>query len=235
MLIPDHAVCTPTRYGILTGRYAWRSRLGPRCLDGTSPHLIEPQRLTVRQLSAAARLPDGMYWQVASRLGLGTSGRRSDGPSISAKPVQNGPASLGFDHYFCHSGSLDMPPYVYVRERPRHGCSPIASRSTTTTKGFGVEGPTGADFEHDQVLPRLTDEAVQYIHERATAGRPFFLYLALPAPHTPILPTGQFKGKSGTNAYGDFTLQVDDTVGRVMQALDESRIGRADVADRDQR
>ena len=84
--------------------------------------------------------------------------------------------------------------------------------------------PHRPDFAHEDVLPTLTRKAVQYVDDHAQQDAPFFLYFPLPAPHTPILPLPQFQGKSGTNEYGDFCLQVDDLVGQIMAALDRNGI-----------
>jgi len=91
-------------------------------------------------------------------------------------------------------------------------------------KGFWRKGLTAPDFSHVDVLPHITDKSVQYINERARKNQPFFLYFALPAPHTPILPTTEFLGKSNTNFYGDFVLQVDDVVGKIMAAIEKNNI-----------
>ena len=92
--------------------------------------------------------------------------------------------------------------------------------------GWWRKGLTGDDFEHERVLPVLTERAVSFIDRQAEQenGLPFFLYFPLPAPHTPILPIDEFKGRSGTNPYGDFVLQVDHTVGQVLEALERNGI-----------
>jgi len=91
-------------------------------------------------------------------------------------------------------------------------------------KGFWRKGPTGADFEHIDVLPNFVNRACKYIEERSKTGQPFFLYLPLPSPHTPILPIDKFKGKSGTNEYGDFVQQVDWHVSQIMETLAKNGI-----------
>jgi arylsulfatase A-like enzyme len=113
-----------------------------------------------------------------------------------------------------------MPPYVYVEDN-LITASPDRITVNVDDKGFWRKGPTGSNFSHVQVLPHLTSKAVEYIHSQSNADEPFFLYFALPAPHTPILPTTDFMGKSNTNMYGDFMLQVDDVVGQVLQALED--------------
>lgn len=218
------AVCTPTRYGVLTGRYCWRSRLKHGVLNGYSPHLIENGRMTVASLLK----PYGYHSACIGKWHLGWDWQKQgDKPEDVdySKPIQHGPISNGFDYSFCIPASLDMPPYVYA-ENDRVTAAPNRVIEGQKGKRMFREGPIGADFKHIEVLPRFTEGAVSYIDEQA--GRkervPFFLYFALPAPHTPILPTKEFQGKSNTNAYGDFVLQVDWTVGEVMKALKRNGI-----------
>lgn len=223
------AVCTPTRYGILTGRYAWRSRLKSGVLWGYSPPLIPASRLTVASLLKKQGYRTGVVgkWH----LGLGwqtTDGKtpsdRSDEPGKNvdlSKPIQGGPTALGFDYSFCIPASLDMFPYVYI-ENDRVTALPDRETENTDYQQFWRKGPTGADFKQEEVLPTLTQKAVRFIERNA--GEPFFLYFPLSAPHTPILPTREFRGKSGTNAYGDFVLQVDRTVGQILAVLKKLRL-----------
>jgi arylsulfatase A-like enzyme len=87
------------------------------------------------------------------------------------------------------------------------------------------KGPTSDDFSHEQVLPHITEKALAYINGKANQEKPFFLYFPLPAPHTPILPTPEFQGKSGLdNPYGDFVIMVDWVVGEIMKTLEEQGI-----------
>ncbi len=224
------AVCTPTRYGILTGRYNWRSTLKSSVLSGYSRALIAPERLTVGELlqqngyhtAFVGKWHLGWDWTFA-----GDSNNRdqlsSNPPVDFRQPIKNGPAERGFTYSYGFSGSLDMPPYVYVEDRKPTGI-PTDSTVSVDDKGFWRRGPTGPDFRHAEVLPHLTSKAIRYIERRAKDTKPFFLYFALPAPHTPILPTTAFMGKSNTNFYGDFVLQVDDVVGQVMAALEKQGI-----------
>ncbi len=223
------AVCTPSRYSILTGRYNWRSRLKSGVLGGYSTHLIEPDRMTVASFLKAY----GYHTAMIGKWHLGwdwatTDGNpaRGDGSNVDfSSPVTNGPDACGFDYYYGHCGSLDMAPYVYV-ENGKATAQPDRVTENTGKFTWWRKGPTASDFQHEDVLPNFTRRSVRYIEERAPRGEPFFLYFPLPAPHTPILPTAEFRGKSGTNLYGDFCLQVDDVVGRIMDALD--RTGVAD-------
>ena len=216
------AVCSPTRYGILTGRYNWRSPLKSGVLGGYSRRLIEPGRLTVPALlgsfgyrtACIGKWHLGMDWPLK---GGGLANNYDDGPEVDyARPIEDGPTAVGFDTYFGISASLDMPPYVFIEN---DHCRNLP----TVEKTWIRKGLAAPDFEAIDVLPALEAEAVATIDRRADdarAGHPFFLYLPLTAPHTPILPTADFRGKSGVNDYGDFVMQVDRTVGRVLEALD---------------
>ncbi len=219
------AVCTPSRYSILTGRYNWRSRLKKGVLAGYSTRLIEPGRMTVASLLKKYGYHTAMIgkwhlgWDWAT---IDSNPANADGENVDfSGPVTNGPDSCGFDYYYGHCGSLDMPPYVYV-ENGKATAQPDRITEDTGKFTWWRKGPTASDFRHEDVLPNFTQRSVRYIEERAATGEPFFLYLPLPAPHTPILPTPEFRGKSGTNPYGDFCLQVDDVLGRIMDALNRT-------------
>jgi len=188
------AVCTPTRYGIMTGRYNWRSRLKSGVQGGMSPRLIEQDRLTVPALlkehgyhtAAIGKWHLGMDWTLkpnaqpfGDNIEKGEDGWRVD----FTKPIRNNPNSVGFDYYFGISASLDMVPYTFI-ENDRVVKVPTEDKAFPMmlgrTNGATRKGPAAADFEAENVLPTLTRKAVEYIEERANAaksGRPFFLYL----------------------------------------------------------
>ncbi|MFT5289891.1 MAG: arylsulfatase A [Planctomycetota bacterium] len=214
------AVCTPTRYGILTGRYAWRTHLAQGVLWGNSAPLIDAERVTVGDLLQSEGYTTGCFgkWHLGwdwSRLG------GDEGAIDFEGPVTNGPSQRGFDESYCIAASLDMPPYVWV-QNGEVTAPPDRETENTDYQGFWRKGSTGADFEHGDVLPEVSRRAVDFIEQQSGGEEPFFLYLPLPAPHTPILPTEDFLGASGTNAYGDFVLQVDHVVGQVLEALEEN-------------
>ena len=210
------AVCTPSRYSILTGRYNWRSGLKQGVTMGYSESVLEPGRLTV-----AAWLQQHGYrtgcigkWH----LGWTWAGLAETGEVDFAAPIRQGPLQAGFESFFGISASLDMPPYVFV-ENDRATAVPDRRISGNTGKLAFREGVIAPDFHPETVLPTLERKAVDFILRQECGDRPFFLYLPLTAPHTPILPGIAYRGKSGTNEYGDFCLQVDDVVGSVMDAL----------------
>lgn len=216
------AVCTPSRYSILTGRYNWRSRLKQYVLGGYSAPLIEEGRLTLAEMLRKQSYRTAMVgkWH----LGMQFGGVYTEEPAFApcegvdyAAPITGGPSDNGFDYYYGISASLDMPPYVYI-ENNRFTALPT-HETEDVEKRFWRKGPTADDFRHEEVLPHLTAKALERIE--AMKDDPFFLYFALPAPHTPILPTEEFRGRSGTNEYGDFVLMCDDVVGQIKAKLKE--------------
>ena len=217
------SVCTPTRYGLLTGRYNWRSRLARGVLSGTSEHLIPADRPTLGHLLKRA----GYHTAMIGKWHLGWDWAKAGAAIDFTKPVRNGPAINGFDFSFGHSGSLDMPPYVWV-ENGRVTAAPDRTAGVTKQDdryGWYREGPIGADFEIAEVLPHLFEKAIGHVEARAEAarrGEPFFLYLPLPAPHTPIVPLPPFKDASGLNPYADFVMQVDHLMGRLLDAVHDA-------------
>ena len=212
------AVCTPSRYSILTGRYNWRSTLKEGVTWVYSGPIIEPVRMTVASYLQQHGYQTACFgkwhlgWEWAK---LGTAVEEVD----YTRPIANGPTSRGFDTFFGIGASLDMPPYVYVENE---NVTAVPDQYTNGREGKQLwrAGPIAPDFKHEEVLPRLTARVLDAIDQMAQEVSPFFIYFPLPAPHTPMLPTAQFQGQSGTNEYGDFCLQVDDVVGQIMQALD---------------
>lgn len=230
------AVCTPTRYGILTGRYNWRSRLQSGVLGGLSPHLIEPGRITVPSLlrqhgyhtACIGKWHLGMDWALkpgGARPGDAIEGTKEAQAIDFTQAIKNGPLTVGFDYYFGISASLDMVPYTFI-ENDHVAEQPTVEKSYPMMLGREPNkttrpGPGAPDFEASAVLPRLAKQAVDYLHKQK-AGEPFFLYLPFTAPHTPIAPTPEWQGKSGLNPYGDFVMEVDAMISQVLRALEES-------------
>ncbi len=214
------SVCTPTRYGLLTGRYNWRSRLAHGVLNGESSHLIPAQRPTLGHLMRGA----GYHTAMIGKWHLGWDWHKTKNKIDFTQPVKNGPDINGFDQYYGHCGSLDMPPYVWVDTGK---ITAVPNREEGVSKkesryGWYRKGPISSDFKIDDVLPHLFGKSIKHIEQQAAnakAGKPFFLYLALPAPHTPIVPVPPFKGASKLNPYADFVMQVDHHMGQVFAAL----------------
>jgi arylsulfatase A-like enzyme len=234
------AVCTPTRYALMTGRYNWRSRLKSGVLGGMSPPLIEENRLTVPQFlknhgyhtAGVGKWHLGFEWPLKPNVKPFTDAieKGEDGWNADfSQPIKRGPNSYGFDYYFGIAGSLDMVPYAFI-ENERVTAQPTVDKSFVMLHGHDEKrktrhGPAAPDFEAIDVLPTLTKKAVDYINQRAgdaKNGKPFFLYFPLNAPHTPTVPTPEWQGKSGLNAYGDFVMQTDATLGAVLDALEKN-------------
>ncbi|MDO6517516.1 sulfatase family protein [Zobellia uliginosa] len=221
------AVCSPTRYGILTGRYNWRSSLKSFVLSGYSKSLIKQERTTVAEMlktqgyttAYIGKWHLGWDWAIEDEDANLEHDKLNVNPKVDfSVPVKNGPSTHGFDYSFGFCGSLDMAPYVYI-ENDRPTMVPTKTTISVDDKGIWRKGLTSDDFVHATVLQDLTDKAVDYIEKNAKDTSPFFLYFPLPAPHTPILPTTEFLGKSNTNMYGDFVMQVDDVVRRIRETL----------------
>ncbi len=220
------SLCTPSRYAFLTGRYAWRGPLKQGVLQGYHPALIEPGRPTV----ASFLRQHGYTTAVFGKWHLGLDWVRT-GPLLEnvdfSKPFAAGPTTHGFDRFFGISASLDMPPYVWLAQ-DRATMVPTATVADSPTPKLWRAGPIAADFKMEDVQPRLIATALDYIAERATAkdGKPFFLYLPLAAPHTPVLPTRDFEGKTKTTSYGDFVAQVDADVGQLVMTLEKHGLSK---------
>lgn len=236
------AVCSPTRYGVLTGRYAWRGSLKRGVLSGYSPSLIEEGRLTVASLLRQQGYRTAVVGKWHLGLDWATSNRPDNNSTLDApnfgkpaglevdfsQPVRRGPNQLGFDYSYIIPASLDMAPYVYLENG--RSTEPADDRTEGMRDGgvFWREGEKGKSFDFLQVTPHLTDKAVAFIdQQRAGANsRPFFLYFALPSPHTPWMPTAEVQGKSGAGKYGDFVVLVDRMVGRIAEALELNGLAR---------
>jgi len=216
----NSAVCTPTRYGILTGRYAWRTELKHGVLYGFDNHLIEPERMTVASYLKAK----GYKTACIGKWHLGMDWQKDNaGNPLPFESIKNGPNSNGFDYFFGISASLDIPPYFYI-ENDKITATRIDTIEAAEKPAFWRKGQIGDDFKHVEVLPKITEKAVNYIHQQADSEKPFFLYFPLPAPHTPIIPTPEYQDKSNLSVYGDFILMVDDVTGKIMAALKEESI-----------
>gem|GEM_PF-127767 len=234
------AVCTPTRYGILCGRYAWRTKLQNGVLGGLSPSLIAPNQSTVPKFLKS----NGYHSACIGKWHLGLDWKKHEGKRVSeltietseqnrnvdySKPYEAGPLQAGFDEYFGISASLDMVPYVYLKDQ-------AVTELPSVDKSFGMRsasdkshtrlGPASPDFTAEDVLPRLTDEAVAYIERRSKDHRdqPFFLYVPFASPHTPIAPMKDWIGKSGLNPYADFVMQQDHCVDQILKALEKHQL-----------
>jgi len=197
------AVCTPTRYGIMTGRYSWRSKLQSGVVQGFAPNLIAEDRPTIANF-----LKDQGYhtaiigkWHLnfqyvdsISNTPIAKKSKKHLPPIGSTIP--DGPIHRGFDYYHGFHHAKDM-------------------------KAVIVNDKVVLYDDEINMLPRLTNQSVKYITNQAKNkdGKPFFLYVPLGSPHTPIVPSKEWQGKSEMGDYADFVMQTDATVGAITEAL----------------
>jgi arylsulfatase A-like enzyme len=222
------SVCTPTRYGILTGRHSWRTKLQRGVLLQYAEPLIVPERLTLPALLKQ----HGYHTACIGKWHLGWDWPKSSPKAVPdfTQPIPGGPTARGFDYYF-GTDVPNLPPYGFIRNdrlvaqptgmKKAGDVSDVGNRTTT-----GPAGPIVPGWRFDLILPSLVKESVDYIGQRAADKKPFFLYLPLTSPHFPVVPSGKFRGKSGVCDLADFIMETDDALGQVMAALD--RHGLAD-------
>lgn len=248
------ALCTPSRYGLLTGRYNWRSRLKQSVLPGKADPLIESGRSTIATMfkkhgyytAAVGKWHLGLGWErkpidgseygieeeVKEKLKVpGAEGFLLDGMGIDfTKPLKVSPNDYGFDYFFGTAASLDQPPYTYIENRqalavPDHVTGVFPlDRTGATQQQLWQRGPAAPGYDFEKVIPDMHEKALEIIDEHANQEQPFFLYYPTHAVHGPLLPPDGFKGKSGLNAYGDMVLYLDYLVGTIQDKLKEKDI-----------
>lgn len=226
----NSSVCTPTRYGILTGRYAWRTKLKKGVTHGHTPHLINPERETIASLlkkqgyntACIGKWHLGMDWQDKSG---NTVTDKETGENIDPKaPIKNGPNDLGFDYYYGISASLNMNPHAFIDNRQIQGeLEFVGSSEGIKSRGLigAKTGLVAKGFKQDQVLPSFTRKTCEWIseHVNKSPDKPFFVYMPLNSPHSPIVPSSKFAGKSKLSPHGDFCMETDWAVGEVNKTL----------------
>ncbi len=217
------SVCSPTRYALLTGRYAWRSRMKRGVLVPWEGPLLADDRLT----AATLLKQNGYATACFGKWHLGWNWPTKDGAPARSGPdrlsnveftraITGGPTGHGFDHYF----GVDLPnypPYCFV-ENDRATAIPSVPDSGRAD-GFNRPGPMVPGWKLVNILPEVTRRSVKWLDENAGTGKPFFLYLPLTSPHYPVVPAPEFKGKSKAGDYGDFVYQTDWSIGQVLDAL----------------
>jgi arylsulfatase A-like enzyme len=189
-------------------------------LWGYSPALIPKERTTVASVLKKA----GYHTAFIGKWHLGWNwGTDARGNVDFSLPIGKGPNEIGFDYAYGHVASLDIPPYVYV-ENGSATSIPVDSTENTGKYSWWRKGLTSPDFDHMDVTPNFFRRGIKYITEQAKTGEPFFMYLALPSPHTPILPLEEWQGKSGLNPYADFVMMVDSYMGQLLEAVEKTGI-----------
>lgn len=237
---PD-TVCTPSRYGLLTGRYCWRTVKKTGVLLAEGPCLIENDRMTIASLLS----DQGYVTAMVGKWHLGMQFPGEPGARDWSKPVTDMPLDKGFDYFYGVPASLNygilawfegqfakVPPEFYTAKKinQRHVdyriMPPYENSPQATEKKLGVLGmEVASDFVDNQCLTRFTDKAIEWMRDKATAasdGKPFFLYLPYTSPHYPVCPLPQFHGKGECGGYGEFMIETDYHIGRIMQFLKRS-------------
>ena len=215
------AVCTPTRYGLVTGRYAWRTQLKRGVLNGYGEPLLAPDRETVGTFLQARGYRTAVIgkWH----LGLGFA-KDAAGEFDFDGPIDDGPHTHGFDDSFIIPASLDFPPYVYIRDGKITGL-PLGSQPGLKFPRFMRAGELAKDLDPVGVLDRLVNESADFIRRQVRQERKFLLYVPLTAPHKPVWPGKRFVGKTDLGPYGDFIVHVDAALGGIVKAIDDAGIG----------
>lgn len=230
------AVCSPTRYALLTGRYAWRTRLQEWVIAAYEPPLIAEERPTLPAFlqghgyhtSCVGKWHLGWEWPgpQKSQMTEAPNGQKLFEWDFTL-PIKGGPIDRGFDDFF-GVDLPNLPPFTFI-EQDRIAIQPTASYVHDPSEGFvmpkGMVGCAMApDWKFDAILPELTKRAVQRVHDLAKKEKPFFLFFTMTSPHEPIVPSAQFKGKSGIAPIADFVMETDWSAGQVIQAVDQAGI-----------
>ncbi|MDP0491877.1 MAG: arylsulfatase [Verrucomicrobiota bacterium JB023] len=227
-------VCTPSRYGLLTGRYCWRTSLKTNVLGSDDPALIPDERMTLASLLKSQGYATAMVgkWHLGMDI-PGTNGNRD-----FSQPIDDMPLDVGFDHFYGIPASMNFGYLAWIEGR----FTPVNPTQFTSKKPNGLPGvfsdyritppynqssglEAAPDFDDVLCLTRFTDEALEWMEGRvddAQAGRPFFIYIPYTSPHKPVIPREDFLGLSEAGAYGDFMMETDYHMGRVLDYLDEN-------------
>lgn len=235
------AVCTPTRYGLLTGRYSWRTRLQEWVIAAYEPPLITADRLTLPgylkeqgyQTACIGKWHLGWNWPgpQPSRMTEKRNGQWQLSWDFT-RPIKGGPIERGFDYYF-GVDLPNLPPFTFIENdrvyvQPTEPFQPDPAEGIVLPKAFSG-APAAPDWQMQQILPELTRRAVAYIQDRARQKQPFFLYFSMTSPHEPVVPSQPFRGKSGIAPIADFVMETDWSAGQVIKAIDDAGLGEDTV------
>ena len=194
--------------------------------------LIKNERLTLPEMlkekgyqtGAIGKWHLGWNWPTHDSL----AAKKENGNNVDySMLITGGPIEHGFDYYF-GDDVPNFPPYTFI-ENDKVTIKPTIIKPESL---FGDNGIMAAGWKLEDVMPAITKKAVSYINEKSLSGKPFFLYFPLTAPHTPIAPAEEFKGKSKAGLYGDYVSEVDWVVGQIIKAQSDKKyvcIGSTDL------
>lgn len=229
------AVCTPSRYSLMTGSYPWRSPLKSGVLGGLDPAIIGAEEATLAKDFQEAGYTTGAFgkWHMGlDWTALDGSKRDAFATNFTAQmqghgrdinyevPFTGGPTDLGFEHYFGIAGSLDMPPYCFLDHDRAVGLPLEEKTDLVTSQRPGLQSPGWRD---DAVDTTVVAKAAEWITQQRQVGQPFFAYVATAAPHRPCVPPEFIQGSSNAGVRGDGVVLVDWMVGQLLEALGEDR------------
>lgn len=214
------ALSTPSRYSIITGRYPWRTTMKSGVLNGFSPAMITPDRRTIAQMFSENGYSTACIgkWHLGWNWAYIQNSQRKQKDVDFSQPIKNGPTERGFDYFYGIPASLGTAPHVYIENNK---VTVLPNRTIGPQKGIKLirNGVAGADFEPQDCLPNIIRHSVDYIDKQRNSQKPFFLYLPITAPHTPVLPAEKYKGQTIIGDYGDFVVMIDDMVQQIVETL----------------
>jgi arylsulfatase A len=229
------AVCSPSRYSLLTGRYSWRTTLKEGVLGADGPCLIDSDRMTIASMLKTQGYNTAMVGKWHLQMDFpGEYGKDRDW----SKPFTQGPIEHGFDYFFGLAASMNFgvltylendmvtdPPILYTKKKM--DVTPRTYRMTPPYESEFAKGhvEVAPSFNDEEVLAKLAEKAVAYINgvaDDAKNGKPFFLYFPLTSPHLPHCTNPEFQGRSDCGNYGAFMEETDYRVGQVLDALEEN-------------
>jgi len=236
------AVCSPSRYTLLTGRYHWRTVLQSGIVKVFGEPLIKENRMTIGMLAknhgyhtaAIGKWHLGWNWPIPEgkkflftpeqKNSKATSAHRQIWQEVFSQKIPGGPTDVGFDEYF-GTDVPNWPPYCFIEHDRTVGIpTEFGAGGLFGKSQASLQGPSLENWKLENILPALTDRSINFIERMAKSSTAFFLYLPLTSPHTPLAVNNEWKGKSGLDLYADLVMETDAMVGRVLEALDKNGI-----------
>lgn len=219
-------ICTPSRFAMLTGQHHWRRFHGIAQAFGGP--VFEPDDFTIAEMfqqrgyrtAAFGKWHLGWDFDAIRKPGVKAKDPRAESYDWT-KRFPGGPLERGFDHYF-GDGTINFPPYCWIEDDRflTTPTQPVIKSQPLAGGGSFRPGPMAESWSPYDILPTITEKTVEWISKQE-ADQPFFVYLAFNSPHYPIVPNQEFHGKSKAGYYGDFVIETDAMVGKVLAALEE--------------